>query len=93
MRCPDAPEKLDPMTPGQLQAVALEIALLGRQGSDARDPTTRHNPGSMPEDFTGLQLVYMPYEGFKRINPGHDMHFDHSDEHALAEKPFAKGEA
>ena len=54
MRCPDAPEKLDPMTPGQLQAVAPEIALLGRQGPDARDPTTRHNPGSMPEDFTGL---------------------------------------
>jgi hypothetical protein len=46
MYCLDALEKFDGLTPEQVQAVTLEIAMLGRQGLDTNDPTPKY--GSDP---------------------------------------------
>lgn len=92
MYCLDALEKFDAMTPRQVQAVTLEIALLGRQGLDTNDPTRKYRLRSLPGDFTGLHLVSLMYAGFKQINPGHDMGFDLSEEYAMAQQLFPQQE-
>ncbi len=88
MYCLDALEKFDAMTPEQVQAVTLVIALLGRQGLDTNDPTPKYSLRSLPGEFTGLQLVSLLYVGFERINPGHDMGFDLSREYETARQLF-----
>lgn len=88
MYCLDALEKFDATTPEQVQAVTLEIALLGRQGLDTNDPTPKYSLRSLPGEFTGLHLVSLLYVGFERINPGHDMGFDLSREYETAQQLF-----
>ena len=90
MYCLDALEKFDAMSADQVQAVTLEIALLGRQGLDTNDPTPKYRLRSMPGDFTGLHLVSLLYVGFEQINPGHDMGFDLSEEYETARQLFSK---
>lgn len=92
MYCLDALEKFDAMTPEQVQAVTLEIALLGRQGLDTNDSTPKYSLRSLPGNFTGLQLVSMMYVGFEQINPGHGVGFDLSREYETAQQLFSKKE-
>ncbi len=90
MYCLGALEKFEAMTPEQVQAVTLEIALLGRQGLDTNDPTPKYSLRSLPGDFTGLHLVSLMYVGFEQINPGHDMGFDLSREYETAQQLFSR---
>jgi len=92
MYCLNALEKFNAMTEEQVQAITLEIALLGRQGLDTNDPTPKYTLRSLPGDFTGLHLVSLMYVGFERIAPGHDMGFDLSDEYAAARQLFSQQE-
>ena len=92
MYCLDALEKFDAMTPEQVQAVTLEVALLGRQGLDTNDSTPKYSLRSLPGNFTGLQLVSIMYVGFEQINPGHDVGFDLSREYQAAQQLFSKKE-
>ncbi len=88
MYCLDALEKFDAMTPDQVQAVTLEIALLGRQGLDTNDSTPKYSLRSLPGGFTGLHLVSLMYVGFKQMAPDHDMGFDLSEEYETAQQLF-----
>jgi tetratricopeptide (TPR) repeat protein len=90
MYCLDALERFDAMTPDQIQAVTMEIALLGRQGLDTNDPTPKYKLRSMPGDFTGLHLVSFLYVGFEQVNPGHDVGFDLSEEYETARQMYSK---
>lgn len=90
MYCLDALKKFDSMTPEQVQAVVLEIALLGRQGLDTNDSTPKYKLRSLSGDFTGLHLVSLMYVGFKQLAPDHDVGFDLSEEYATAQQLFSK---
>jgi hypothetical protein len=90
MYCLDALEKFDGLTPEQVQAVTLEIAMLGRQGLDTNDPTPKYRLRSLPGEFTGLHLVSLLYVGFEQINPGHDVGFDLSQEYETAQQLFSR---
>lgn len=90
MYCLDALEKFDAMTPEQVQAVTLEIALLGRQGLDTNDSSPKYSLNSLPGNFTGLQLVSIMYVGFQHIAPGRDVGFDLSKEYETARQLFSK---
>jgi Tfp pilus assembly protein PilF len=90
MYCLDALEKFDQMTPEQVKAVTLEIALLGRQGLDANDSTPKYNLRSLPGDFSGLHLVSLMYVGLKQMAPDQDMGFDLSTEYETAQQLFSK---
>lgn len=90
MYCLDALKKFDAMTPEQVQAITLEIALLGRQGLDTNDSTPKYSLVSLPGDFTGLRLVSLMYVGFERIAPGRDTGFDLSREYETAQQLFSK---
>ena len=92
MYCLDALEKFDKMTPEQVQAVTLEIALLGRQGLDTNDSTRKYKLRSLPGDFSALHLLSLMYVGFKHINPGLDIGFDLSKEYAMAKQLFPQQE-
>ncbi len=88
MYCLGALEKFDAMTPEQVRAVTLEIALLGRQGLDTNDPTPKYTLRSLPGEFTGLHLVSLLYVGFEQISPGNDIGFDLSREYETAQQLF-----
>lgn len=90
MYCLGALETFDEAGMEKVQAVTLEIALLGRQGLDTNDPTPKYKLKSLPGDFTGLHLVSLMYVGFKRLAPDHDVGFDLSEEYATARELFAK---
>lgn len=90
MYCLDALEKFDAAGMETVQAVTLEIALLGRQGLDTNDPTPKYRLQSLPGEFTGLQLVSLMYVGFKQLAPDHDVGFDLAEEYATARELFAK---
>lgn len=92
MYCLDALEKFDAMTPEQIQAVTVEIAMLGRQGLDTNESTPKYNLRSLPGNFTGLQLVSIMYVGFQRIAPGQDVGFNLSREYQTAQQLFSKKE-
>ncbi len=90
MYCLDALEKFDAMTPEQVQAITLEIALLGQQGLDTNDSTPKYSLSSLPGNFTGLQLVSIMYVGFQHIAPGRDVGFDLSQEYETAQQLFSR---
>lgn len=88
MYCLDALKRFDEVTLEQVQAVTLEIALLGRQGLDTNDSTPKYGLKSLPGNFTGLHLVSLMYVGFKRLAPDHDVGFDLSAEYETAQQLF-----
>lgn len=90
MYCLDALEKFDKAGMEKVQAVTLEIALLGRQGLDTNDPTPKYKLQSLAGDFTGLQLVSLMYVGFKQLAPDHDVGFDLSGEYATARELLSR---
>lgn len=47
------------------QAIALEIAILGRGGLDINDPGGRYNLKAMPGRFSGLHLLASMYTAFR----------------------------
>jgi len=69
-------------------AVAMEIALLGRNGLDINDPAQKYTLRSLPGKFSGMQLVSLMYVGFKIIAPEQDAGIDLSREYAEAKKLF-----
>lgn len=51
------------------QAIALEIAILGRSGLDINDPDERYGLKSLPGKFSGLHLLAIMYTTFRQIDP------------------------
>jgi hypothetical protein len=84
MYCVSALEKFEQLSPERVQAIALEIAMLGRSGLDINTPDTRYRLNNMPGDFSGLQLMSLMYVAFKQISPEADIQFDLAQEYESA---------
>lgn len=84
MYCLGALDTFAQMTPAEIQAVGLEIALLGTKGLNVNSPDVKHRLESLPGEFTGLHLVSLMYVAFKTIAPEQDIGFDLSKEYATA---------
>lgn len=83
--CMAALDTFDAMTPEAVRTVAMEIAILGRQGFDVNDPAKKHTLRTLPgKDYSPLQLVSMLYVAFKRIDASKDIGFDLSAEYDAA---------
>ena len=54
--------------PAKRQAIAMEIALLGRSGLDINDPTDKYKLKSLPGKFTGLHLLAIMFTAFRQID-------------------------
>ena len=78
-----------PMTQAEVQAVAMEIGMVGAKGLDINNPASQYKLRSLPGTFSGLNLISLMYVGFKQINPSLDIGFDLSSEYALAQEMFA----
>ena len=66
------------------QAIAFEIASLGRSGLNIKDRTSRFRLLSLPGEFSALQLVVYMYVGLKKVAPRTDAGIDFSKEYAFA---------
>lgn len=72
--------------PAKRQAIALEIALLGRTGLDVNDPTDKYKLKSLPGKFTGLHLLAIMFTAFRQIDPTMDTGVDFTAEYQAALK-------
>ena len=75
----------------QLQALTLEIALLGSSGFDVNSPARKYRLKSRAGEFSGLELVCRMYVGLKQIDTGADAGFDLSKEYAAAKVVVDQG--
>ena len=67
----------------QRQAIASEIAMLGRTGLDINDPTYKYTLKALPDKFSGLHLPAIMYTAFRQIDPTTDTGADFAAEAAL----------
>ena len=80
-------EKLGPQ---KRQAIALEIAMLGRNGLDINDPDDKYTLKSLPGKFSGLRLLAIMYTAFRQIDPTMDTGADFSAEFKAATEMQSK---
>ena len=66
------------------QAIALEIAMLGRGGLDINDPDDKYSLKSLPGKFSGLHLLAIMYAAFQQIDPSMDTGVDFAAEYNAA---------
>lgn len=73
----DAFKRFDAMKPEQVRDVAMEIAMVGRNGLDYSSPDEKYELRSLPgRKCSGLQLMCLMFAGFKRFAPEHDLQMD-----------------
>jgi Flp pilus assembly protein TadD len=77
-------DRFEKMTPAEIQALTMEIALKGQEGLDINDPEQKYALKSLPGRFSGMNLVCMMYAAFKRIAPQVDSGIDLSKEYEAA---------
>ncbi len=70
--------------PKAQQAIALEIAMLGRTGLDINDPTDKYTLKALPGKFSGLRLLAIMYTAFRQIDPTMDTGADFAAEYKAA---------
>lgn len=70
--------------PTKRQAIALEIAILGRDGLDINDPDPKYTLKELPGRFSGLHLLAIMYTAFRQIDPSMDTGVDFGDEYRAA---------
>ena len=70
--------------PQKRQAIALEIAILGRGGLDINDPAEKYSLKSLPGKFSGLHLLAIMYTAFQQIDPTMDTGADFAAEYKAA---------
>ena len=66
------------------QAIALEIAMLGRSGLDINDPDEKYSLKSLPGKFSGLHLLAIMYTAFQQIDPKMNTGVDFAAEYKAA---------
>lgn len=84
MYCLGALERFENLPLAEVQRIAFEIAMLGRNGLDVNDSEQKYELKSLPGSFSGLHLVCIMYVGFKLFAPEQDIGFDLSKEYAAA---------
>jgi tetratricopeptide (TPR) repeat protein len=70
--------------PQKRQAIALEIAMLGRSGLDINDPDDKYTLRALPGKFSGLHLLAIMYTAFRQIDPKMDTGVDFAAEYKAA---------
>lgn len=71
----------------EIKEITFEIGMLGRYGLDINDASEQHVLQSLPgRAFSALQLVYIMYAGFKRIESGMNIGVDLGDEYEMTER-------
>ena len=70
----------------QRQAIAFEIAMLGRSGLDINDPESKYRLKSLPGEFSGLHLLAIMYTAFRQIDPTMETGADFTAEYQAALK-------
>ena len=70
--------------PAKRQAIALEIAMLGRLGLDINDPADKYKLKSLPGKFTGLHLLAIMFTAFRQIDPTMETGADFGAEYQAA---------
>jgi tetratricopeptide (TPR) repeat protein len=70
--------------PEKRKAIALEIALLGRNGLDINDPTEKYSLKALPGKFSGLHLLAIMDTAFRQIDPTMETGADFSAEYRAA---------
>lgn len=88
MYCLGALEQFATMSPGQVQQVALEIAVTGQRGIEVNDSSVIYHLRALPGDFTGLQLMSYMFVAFRQVAPDADIDFDLSQEYTSALELF-----
>jgi tetratricopeptide (TPR) repeat protein len=73
-----------PLPKAEVQKIAFEIAVVGREGFDVNKAEKRYRLKSMEGEYTGLQMVCYMYVGFQIVAPGTDIGFDLSREYNTA---------
>jgi len=90
--CLDALELFAGRSPEEIEAIAVEIALLGPTGIDYSTPEKHYTLRALPErTFPGLQLLALMYVGFQQTDPEiTDVGVDLSGPYVEAIKLFAR---
>ena len=69
----DALKRYARLADEDVRQIALEAALLGREGLDYASPDKNYTLRALPgEAFSGLELMCLMHAGFKRLAPGED---------------------
>ena len=77
-------ERFQGMTKSQIQAIGVEIAILGQRGLDINDPERKYSLKTLPGQFCGLHLCSIMYTAFKQFAPTEDVGIDFSKEYEAA---------
>ena len=86
--CLDALQRFAKLSPGELQKLCLELALVGRDGFAVHDPDIRYRVKGMDGEFSGLAMVCFLYVAMQRLAPGTDIGFDVATEYEQARRMF-----
>jgi len=70
--------------PQKRQAIALEIAMLGRNGLEINDPDDKYTLNALPGKFSGLHLLAIMFTAFRQIDPTMGTGADFSAEYLAA---------
>jgi len=85
----EAIERFEAMAPSAIRSLAFEIAILGGQGLNIKDPNTTHQLKAWPGEFTGLHLISVMYAAFQQFAPETDLGIDLSQEYLIASQDRA----
>ena len=77
-------DKFSNMSAKEVQAIGVEIAILGQSGLDINDPDQKYSVGSLPGKYSGLHLCSIMYAAFKQFAPNEDVGIDFSKEYEAA---------
>jgi len=84
--CLHAMKRFAPMSPRELQNLALELALAGREGFAVHDPSSRYHVKGLEGEFSGLAMVCFLYVAMQRTAPGANVSMDLAAEYEQAKR-------
>jgi hypothetical protein len=77
-------DKFASLSTKDVQAIGVEIAILGQNGLDINDPDQKYTLRSLPGKYSGLHLCSIMYAAFKQFAPHEDVGIDFSKEYEAA---------
>jgi tetratricopeptide (TPR) repeat protein len=82
----DALQTFKRLGPQGTRAIALEVAMAGRNGLDINDSEAKYALKALPGKFSGLQMLSIMYAAFQQIDPTADIGADFKAEYEAAMK-------
>jgi tetratricopeptide (TPR) repeat protein len=86
--CLEAMKRYAQMSPGDLQKLTLELAMVGQGGFEVHNPASRYRVKGLEGEYSGLALVCFLYVAMQRMAPGTNIGFDLAVEYEQAKKLF-----